>query len=88
MPGRAADAVIGVDLDGAKVDAALAALAERARSRGAALGLVDGPGPVLIARIAAWAGGLGAHDLVLAPVSALALSPAPPQAEKTGSSAP
>jgi len=62
--------------DRAMIDARLAALEQLARDSGSALGLVMRPGPVTVARLAAWASGLADRGLALAPVSALAARPA------------
>lgn len=90
ITGRTVDALIGVDLDAAGIDAALAALTDLARRQGSALGLVDAPTPAVTARIAVWAGGLGARDIALAPVSALATPPgaAPPSTDPAAPSPP
>jgi polysaccharide deacetylase 2 family uncharacterized protein YibQ len=62
--------------DRTMIDARLAALEQQARDAGSALGLVMRPTPVAVARIAAWSNGLANRGLALAPVSALAMSPA------------
>jgi polysaccharide deacetylase 2 family uncharacterized protein YibQ len=88
VAGRTVDRVIGVDLDAAAIDAALAALVDLAKRQGAALALVDAPSPALTARLAAWAGGLGAQDIALAPVSALATPPGSPPRANAASAPP
>jgi polysaccharide deacetylase 2 family uncharacterized protein YibQ len=62
--------------DRGMIDAKLAALEQRARDTGAALGLITRPTPVVVAGIAAWSNRLVEHGLTLAPVSALAVPPA------------
>ena len=58
-----------------EIDRRLAELEALARERGAALGLAGAATPVLVERIAAWAPGLDARGLVLAPVSAMIRRP-------------
>ena len=58
-----------------EIDRRLAELEAVARDRGAALGLAGSVTPVLVERIAAWAQGLDARGLVLAPVSAMIRRP-------------
>jgi polysaccharide deacetylase 2 family uncharacterized protein YibQ len=58
-----------------EIDRRLAELEALARERGAALGLAGAATPVLVERIAAWAPGLEARGLVLAPVSAMIRRP-------------
>ena len=58
-----------------EIDDKLARLAKLAHDRGSALGLAGVVRPVTIERIAAWANGLTADGLALAPVSALAQAP-------------
>ncbi len=57
----------------AEIDARLDRLAARARRTGSALGLASAPSPLLRERLAQWAAGLAGRDLVLVPVSALAV---------------
>lgn len=64
-PGTAAD-----------IDDKLAQLARLAREKGSALGFAGSVRPVTVQRLAAWATGLAADGLALAPVSALAKPPA------------
>jgi polysaccharide deacetylase 2 family uncharacterized protein YibQ len=55
--------------------AELGQLAELARAKGSALGFAGTVRPVTTQRLAAWAIGLAADGLVLAPVSALVRAP-------------
>lgn len=70
--GRSVDVLLD-DTGGTRgeIDRRLAELEALARERGAALGLAGAATPVLVERIAAWAPGLDARGLVLAPVSAM-----------------
>ena len=61
-----------------EIDDKLAQLAKLAREKGSALGLAGTVRPVTVQRIAAWANGLAADGLALAPVSAL-VQPSEPQ---------
>lgn len=76
--GRGVDVVIDHPAGAAAIDAALARLDRIAQRRGRALGLVGAVRPVAVAQLAAWANGLAAHGLALAPVTALALPPPKP----------
>ena len=58
-----------------EIDRRLEELERLARDRGAAVGLAGAATPVLVERLAAWAAGLEARGLVLAPVSALIRRP-------------
>jgi polysaccharide deacetylase 2 family uncharacterized protein YibQ len=58
-----------------EIDRRLAELEALARERGAALGLAGAATPVVVERIAAWAAGLEARGLVMAPVSAMIRRP-------------
>jgi polysaccharide deacetylase 2 family uncharacterized protein YibQ len=58
------------------IDDKLTQLSNLARSKGSALGLATAPRPITIQRITAWADGLTADGLALAPVSALVRPPA------------
>ena len=58
------------------IDDKLSQLSKLAHSKGIALGLATAPRPITIKRIAAWADGLTADGLALAPVSALVRPPA------------
>lgn len=59
---------------GADIDRQLAALEAMAKSKGVAIGYAD-LSPVVLERINAWARGLAAKGIVLAPVSAVASAP-------------
>lgn len=74
--GRSVDVVLD-ELAGTRgeIDRRLAALEVLARERGAALGLAGAATPVMVESIAAWAPGLEARGLVLAPVSAMIRRP-------------
>ncbi|MGH7040735.1 MAG: divergent polysaccharide deacetylase family protein, partial [Acetobacteraceae bacterium] len=76
--GSDVDVVIDAPGSAAAIDAALDRLDRIAHRRGHALGLVGAVRPVAVAHVAAWANGLAAHGLVLAPVTALALPPPKP----------
>ena len=76
--GRTVDVVIDQTAGAAAIDAALARLDRIAARQGSALGLVQAPLPVTLARLAAWSHRLAAADLVLAPVSALVAPPPAP----------
>jgi polysaccharide deacetylase 2 family uncharacterized protein YibQ len=58
-----------------EIEAKLAALEQIARDKGSALGLAGATRPVTVDRIAAWANGLAAKGLALAPVSAIVVVP-------------
>ncbi|MDE2007400.1 MAG: divergent polysaccharide deacetylase family protein [Rhodospirillales bacterium] len=81
--GRAADVAIDIDADPGAIAAALDRLDAIAARRGAALGVVAAPGPVMLGLLAAWIHGLPARGLTLAPASAVALPPPPPGPEMT-----
>ncbi len=72
---RCVDVVIDEPPDAARIDDKLAQLAKLARDKGSALGLAGTVRPVTTQRIAAWANGLAADGLALAPVSALVEPP-------------
>jgi polysaccharide deacetylase 2 family uncharacterized protein YibQ len=74
---RSADLVLDEPPLRADIEARLAALEEIARAKGTALGIVGGPAPVTVARLAAWSTGLAARGLTLVPVSALTALPEP-----------
>jgi len=89
MPGlpyvwnRAVDLVIDDDpVDAARLDQRLDSLSHAALDKGSALGIVWLPRPVTLSRVAAWTNTLAAKGLALAPVSAISLPPAKPEAEK------
>jgi polysaccharide deacetylase 2 family uncharacterized protein YibQ len=74
--GRAIDLVIDEPPNAADIDDKLSRLARLAREKGSALGLATVVRPMTTERIAAWANGLTADGLALAPVSALVQPPA------------
>ncbi len=74
--GRAVDLVIDEPATRGEIELKLRALETLARDRGAALGYAGEASPVLIDRLAAWAGTVEASGLVLAPVTALMQRPA------------
>jgi hypothetical protein len=82
VPGRDVDLVIDDPPGRADIEAKLAALERLAREKGSALGLAGPLAPVTVERIAAWAKGLSARGIVLAPVSALVGSPRKPAEPK------
>jgi len=88
--GRAVDLVVDEPATRGEIDLKLAALERLARERGAAgaLGYAGEASPVLIDRVAAWAGGVEARGLVLAPVTAMIRRPEAPAAEAGGSGGP
>jgi len=73
--GRAVDVVVDEPATRGEIDRRLAELERLARERGSALGLAADVSPVLVDRVAAWAAGLEARGLVLAPVTALIRRP-------------
>lgn len=73
--GRGVDVVVDDPPGRADIDRKLAALEQAARERGQALGYAGEATPVLLERVAAWAGSLEGRGLVLAPVSALIRRP-------------
>ncbi len=74
---RTVDLVIDEPGAAADIDDKLAQLAKLARAKGSALGFAGTLRPVTTQRLAAWANGLAADGLALAPVSALVQMPAP-----------
>ena len=58
-----------------EIDRRLVGLERLAREKGSALGLAADVSPVLVDRVAAWARGLEARGLVMAPVTALIRRP-------------
>ncbi|MDR3524149.1 MAG: divergent polysaccharide deacetylase family protein [Acetobacteraceae bacterium] len=60
------------------IDAALARLEKLAQGRGAAIGLVSQPSPLVVDRLGVWAVGLAERGLALAPVSAVVQMPQAP----------
>ncbi len=77
VTGAAVDvsAVVDDPAERGAIDAKLAALEQRARDEGAAVGLAGPLRPVTVERIASWARGLDGRGLALVPVSALASRP-------------
>ncbi|MBV1797026.1 divergent polysaccharide deacetylase family protein [Siccirubricoccus sp. G192] len=75
--GRAVDIVVDEPATRSEIERKLAALERLARERGTAgaLGYAGEASPVLVDRIAAWAGGVEGRGLVLAPVSAMIRRP-------------
>ncbi|MBL6081298.1 divergent polysaccharide deacetylase family protein [Belnapia sp. T18] len=74
--GRSIDLVIDEPATRGEIELKLRTLEALARERGAALGYAGEASPVLIDRLAAWAGTVEASGLVLAPVTALMQRPA------------
>jgi hypothetical protein len=72
---RRVDLVIDAPGAAADIDDKLAQLARLAREKGSALGFAGAVRPVTTQRLAAWANGLAADGLALAPVSALVQAP-------------
>jgi uncharacterized protein len=72
---RSVDLVIDAPGAAADIDDKLAQLVRLAREKGSALGFAGTVRPVTIQRLAAWANGLAADGLALAPVSALVQAP-------------
>jgi uncharacterized protein len=80
---RSVDMVIDAGpVDAAVLDQRLDALTHSALDKGSALGLVQVPRAVTLARVLAWTNSLVAKGLALAPVSALVLPPAKREAER------
>ncbi len=75
---RTVDLVVDEPGAAADIDAKLVQLARLAREKGSALGFAGAVRPITTQRLAAWANGLPADGLVLAPVSALVRAPAAP----------
>jgi uncharacterized protein len=73
--GRSVDLVVDDPPNRAGIDRQLAALEQAAREHGSALGYAGEATPVLLERLAAWAGSLESRGSVLAPVSALVRRP-------------
>ncbi|TDH59993.1 divergent polysaccharide deacetylase family protein [Dankookia rubra] len=73
--GRAVDLVVDDPATRGEIDLKLAKLEALAREHGAALGYAGEASPVLVDRVAAWAGGVESRGLVLAPVTALVRRP-------------
>ncbi len=70
-PFRAVDLVVDAPAVRNEVDERLGQLERRARETGSAIGLAEGPSPMVIDRIAAWANALPVRGYALVPVSAL-----------------
>lgn len=82
--GAAVDLLLDEPLTRGEVERRLEMLERMARAQGSAIGLASEPAPLLVDRIAAWAGQLPARGLVLAPVSAVLRPPqAPPPSTAT-----
>ncbi len=73
--GRGVDLVVDEPATRSEIERKLAALEALARERGTALGYAGEASPVLVDRVAAWAGSLEARGLVLAPVTAMLRRP-------------
>lgn len=73
---RSIDFIIDEPDSAPAIDDKLNQLSKLAHSKGTALGLATAPRPITIQRLAAWADGLTADGLALAPVSALVGQPA------------
>lgn len=73
--GRSVDVVVDEPATRGEIDRRLAELERIAREKGSALGLAADVSPVLVDRVAAWAAGLEARGLVMAPVTALIRRP-------------
>ena len=71
--GRTIDLVIDEPAVRTEIEAKLALLEQIARDKGSAIGLAGAVRPVTVDRLAAWANGLTAKGLALAPASALML---------------
>lgn len=74
---RSVDLVIDDIATEERIDQRLELLSRLARDRGSALGLATQPRPVTVDRIAAWTNGLADKGIILAPITAIALAPAP-----------
>jgi polysaccharide deacetylase 2 family uncharacterized protein YibQ len=75
--GRGVDLVVDEPATRGEIERKLAALEALAREHGAALGYAGEASPVLVDRIAAWAGSVEGRGLVLAPVTVLVRRPEP-----------
>jgi uncharacterized protein len=73
---RRVDLIVDEPATAVGIDDKLAQLSRLAHAKGSVLGLATAPRPVTIQRIAAWADGLTANGLMLAPASALVQPPA------------
>ncbi len=77
VTGAAVDATMTIDdqPDRDPIDAKLAALEQKARDNGVAIGIVGRPRAVTVERVTAWARALDGHGIDLVPVSALVPRP-------------
>lgn len=75
VPRVVTDMAVASGSETAAIRARFAALEALARSRGHAVGVVE-PSPLAVAELAAWSASLNEKDLVLVPVSAVALAAA------------
>ncbi|RAI60994.1 divergent polysaccharide deacetylase family protein [Roseicella frigidaeris] len=73
--GRGVDLVVDEPATRSEIERKLARLEALAREGGSALGYAGEASPVLVDRIAAWAGGIEGRGLVLAPVTAMLRRP-------------
>jgi polysaccharide deacetylase 2 family uncharacterized protein YibQ len=73
--GRTVDVILDEPATRGEIERRLAELERLARERGSALGLAGDPAPVLVERLAAWAVGLDARGVALAPVTAVIRRP-------------
>jgi polysaccharide deacetylase 2 family uncharacterized protein YibQ len=73
--GRSVDVVVDEPATRSEIERALERLERQARERGAALGYAGDLAPVTVERVAAWAAGLQARGVVLAPPSAMIRRP-------------
>jgi polysaccharide deacetylase 2 family uncharacterized protein YibQ len=79
--GRTVDVILDEPATRGEIERRLAELERLARERGSALGLAGDPAPVLVERLAAWAAGLDARGVALAPVTAVIRRPASARCE-------
>jgi polysaccharide deacetylase 2 family uncharacterized protein YibQ len=73
--GRTVDILVDEPATRGEIDRKLAELERMARERGTALGYAGEPSPVLVERVAIWAGQAEGRGLAVAPVSALIRAP-------------
>ncbi|MDB5370524.1 MAG: hypothetical protein JWP20_2082, partial [Roseomonas sp.] len=74
--GRSADLILEDAPTRGEIDRQLTELERLAHARGSALGILPGPRPMLVERVAAWAAGLPQRGFVLVPVTAMIRRPA------------
>lgn len=74
--GRTVDVLVDEPATRGEIDRKLESLERTARERGTALGYAGEPSPVLVERVAIWAGQVEGRGIALAPVSALIRAPA------------